>query len=68
MHSQEMSSKLDYLISITVLHQRLLQKLTLFGIHDNVLKWIESIAENIIYIVENNKLYLIVIVLLHFGY
>ena len=36
----------------TVPHQRLLQKLTSFGIHGNLLTWIESF-----YLTENNKLY-----------
>ena len=40
----------------TVLHQRLLQKLTSFGIHGNVLKWIENF-----YLTEGNKLYLMAI-------
>ena len=30
----------------TVPHRRLLQKLTSFGIHGNVLKWIESFLSN----------------------
>ena len=30
----------------TVSHRRLLQKLTSFGIHGNVLKWIESFLSN----------------------
>ena len=30
----------------TVPHQRLLQKLTSFGIHSNILKWIESFLSN----------------------
>ena len=30
----------------TVLHQSLLQKLTSFGIHGNILKWIENFLSN----------------------